>query len=56
VHAYVLFFIMMNNNEGNKIMNGYIWQGGFMDVEFRDSMHLGAVNSINFARVLAQIS
>lgn len=31
-------------------------KAGFMDEPFREAMHLGAVNSINFARVLAQIT
>jgi threonine synthase len=31
-------------------------KGAFMDVPFRDTVKLGAVNSINWARVLAQMT
>ena len=31
-------------------------KAAFMDVRFRDEVKLGAVNSINWARVLAQIT
>lgn len=33
-----------------------IVKGAFMDVPFREKVKLGAVNSINWARVLAQMT